>query len=170
MSQDEKVDIVDKNEKLIEVVFKREAHEKGLLHKCVIANVIDSDGRWLLTRPSKNRQDQGQYVSPMGGHVSSGETNIEALKRELVEELGLSDFKYEFVGKAIFDRHIIGRHENHFFIVYKVYTDAKPVLSHEAESYKYFTEHELKKELRENPHLFGDAFHFVVKNIYPDLL
>ncbi len=170
MAQDELVDIIDKNENFLEVLLKREAHEKGLLHKCVIANVIDSQGKWLLTRPSKNRQDQGQYVSPMGGHVSAGETETDALKRELMEELGLSDFKYEFAGKAIFDRHVIGRHENHFFIVYKVYSDAKPILSHEAESCKYFTETELKKELKENPQLFGDAFHFVVKNIYPNLL
>lgn len=169
MSDEEKVDILDEEENFIEIVYKRDAHERGLLHKCVIANVIDSEGRWLLTRPSKNRQDPGQYVSPMGGHVSTGETDLEALKRELIEELGLIDFKYEFVGKAIFDRHVIGRHENHYFKVYKVFSDAKPILSHEAESYKYFTEDEIKKELKENPKLFGDAFHFVVKNIYPHL-
>ncbi len=170
MSQDELVDIVDENGNFLEVVFKREAHEKGLLHKCVIANVIDSRGRWLLTRPSKNRQDMGQYVSPMGGHVSAGESDIDALRRELMEELGLSDFKYELAGKAILDRHVIGRHENHVFIVYKVFSNVKPILNHEAESCKYFTVEELTKELKENPQLFGDAFHFVVKNIYPNLL
>ena len=122
MSQDELVDIIDENLNFVRVVTKREAHEKGFLHKCVIANVIDSKGRWLLTRPSKNRQDPGQYVSPMGGHVSAEEADIEALKRELMEELGLQDFKYEFAGKAIFDRQVIGRHENHIFILYKSYS------------------------------------------------
>lgn len=170
MSQDELVDIVDKDGNFLEVVSKKLAHEKGLLHKCVIANVIDSQGKWLLTRPSNGRQDMGQYVSPMGGHVRAGETDIDALKRELMEELSLSDFKYEFAGKAIFDRHVIGRHENHFFLVYKVFSDAKPVLSHEAASCKHFIPEELQKELKENPQLFGDAFHFVVRNIYPYLL
>jgi isopentenyldiphosphate isomerase len=55
MLQEELVDIVDENENFLEIILKREAHEKGLLHKCVIANVIDSQGRWLLTRPSQNR-------------------------------------------------------------------------------------------------------------------
>ena len=64
MSQDEKVDIIDENGNFIEAVYKKEAHEKGLLHKCVIANVIDSQGRWLLVKPVKGRQDAGQYQEP----------------------------------------------------------------------------------------------------------
>ena len=124
MSQDELVDIVNENGDILYVAQKREAHEKGLLHKTVIAEIIDSKGRWLLTKPSKGRQDAAQYVSPIGGHVTSGEEDVQALKREAEEEMGLTgDFKYEFVGRKIFDRQVIGRHENHFFIVYKIYSD-----------------------------------------------
>ena len=170
MSQDELVDIVDENGNFIKVVTKQEAHEKGLLHKVVITEVIDSKGRWAMIKPSKGRQYAGQYVSPIGGHVSAGEIEIEALKRESEEEFGLRDFKYEFVGRAVFNRFVIGRQENHFFIVYKIYSDEKPVINHEIESYKYFTEEELKKELKENPKLFGDAFHFVTKTFFPNLL
>ena len=64
MSQDELVDAVDENGNFIEVVVKREAHEKGLLHKTVIASVIDSKGRWLFAKQAQDRQDAGQYVSP----------------------------------------------------------------------------------------------------------
>jgi isopentenyl-diphosphate delta-isomerase len=171
MSQDELVDVVDEDEKFIEVISKREAHEKGLLHKTVIGQLIDSNGRWLLVKQSKDRQDAGQYVSPVGGHVTSGENEIEALKREANEELGLKeDFKFELIGKKIFNRFVIGRQENHFFTVYKIFSDTEPVINHEAESYKYFTEEEIKKELKENPKMFGDAFHFVVNNFFPNLL
>jgi len=167
MSQDELMDIVDKNENFIEIVSKKEAHRKGLLHKTVISEVIDSEGRWLLVKQSKDKQDAGQYVSPVGGHVTSGETDIEALKREANEELGLSeDFKFELVGKKIFNRFVVGRQENHLFIVYKIYSDQEPTINEESESCKYFTEEEMKKELKENPKLFGDAFHFVVKNFF----
>ena len=170
MTQDELVDIVDESGNFLEVVSKREAHEKGFLHKCVVAEIIDSEGRWVLTLPTKGRQDASQYVSPMGGHVSYGEADDEALKREMDEEFGFHDFKYEFIGKKIFDRHVIGRHENHLLILYKVYSDEKPVLSHEAESYKYFTEEEIKQGFKNNPKSFGDAFHFVVKEFFPHLL
>jgi len=169
MSQDELVDIVDENGNFLEVVSKREAHERGLLHKVVITEVIDSKGQWIMVKQAKGRQDTG-YVSPIGGHVKAGETEISALKRESEEEFGLKDFKYEFVGRAIFNRFVIGRQENHFFIVYKIYSDQTPVINYEVESYKYFTEEEIKKELKENPETFGGAFHFVVKTFFPNLL
>ncbi|MBI5220266.1 MAG: hypothetical protein HY978_00310, partial [Candidatus Liptonbacteria bacterium] len=36
--------------------------------------------------------------------------------------------------------------------------------------YKAFTEKELRSALKNTPELFGDAFHFVVKTFYPNLL
>lgn len=170
MSQDELVDIIDEDGNFIKVVSKREAHVEGLLHKAVISSVIDSRGRYLLTKASTGRQDGGQYVFPSGGHVSAGESEDDALKREVYEELGLQDFKYEFVGRAIFNREVIGRKENHFFNLYKVFSDQEPRLDHEHESYKYFTEEELKRELKENPKIFGDAFFFVAKKFFPNLM
>ena len=146
MPQDELVDIVDNNGNILEVVSKKEAHKKGLLHKTVISEVIDSKGQWLMVKQSSTRQDAGQYVSPVGGHVTSGETDIEALKREANEELGLTgDYKIELVGKKIFNRFVIGRHENHLFVVYKIYSDQKPVINEESDSYKYFAEEEMKR-------------------------
>ncbi|OGI67873.1 hypothetical protein A2738_03260 [Candidatus Nomurabacteria bacterium RIFCSPHIGHO2_01_FULL_42_15] len=170
MQDEELVDIVDENMNFLKIAPKKDAHIEGLLHKAVIANVIDSQGRYLLTKPSKGRQDASQYVFPAGGHVSAGEGEDDALKREVFEELGLKDFKFEFVGRAIFNREVIGRKENHFFNLYKVFSDQEPNIGHEHEDYKYFSETELRKELKENPENFGGAFHFVVNNFFPNLL
>lgn len=110
---------------MLKAVSKQEAHEQGLLYKTVISEVMDSQGRWLLVKQSKDRQDAGQYVSPVGGHVRAGETEIEALKREAYEELGLQkEFKYEYVSRAIYNRRVLGRQENHFFIMYTIYSDS----------------------------------------------
>jgi isopentenyl-diphosphate delta-isomerase len=171
MPQDELLDIIDEEGNVIEVATKSEAHRRGLLHKTVIAEVIDSKGRWLMVKQSTGRQDAGQYVSPIGGHVASGETEISALKREAHEEIGIAgDFKYEYVGRKVFDREVLERRENHQFIVYEIYSDAEPVLNYESESCKYFTKEELQKELKDHPECFGGAFHFVVNNFFPKLL
>lgn len=167
---DELVDIVDKNDKIIGRCFKKEAHEKGLLHRCVIAEAIDSQGNWTLVKQAGDKQDAGQYVSPVGGHVRSGEVIEKALKREAYEEMGLINFKFELVGKAIFDRIVIGRKENHLFIVYKIFSDQKPTLNHESISFQKYTAGEWKKLMVGTPLLFGDAWWFVVKRFFPNFL
>jgi 8-oxo-dGTP pyrophosphatase MutT (NUDIX family) len=170
MAQDELLDIIDEQGNVVEVATKQESHRQGLLHKTVIAEVIDSAGRWLMVKQSALRQDAGQYVSPVGGHVASGESEMQALKREAMEEVGITgDFKYEYVGRKVFDREVLERRENHLFIVYKIYSDAAPVLNYESESCKYFTEKELQKEIADHPECFGAAFHFVVNSFFPNL-
>jgi isopentenyl-diphosphate delta-isomerase len=171
MEDKELVDVVDESGNLVEVVLKQEAHKQGLLHKTVISEVIDSQGRWLLVKQASDRQDAGQYVSPVGGHVMAGETEEDAVKREANEELGLTgEFKYEYVDRAIYNRNIIGRQENHFFIMYKIYSDAKPILNNESVSCRYFTEDELRKELKENRDQFGAAFVFVLERFFPHMM
>ena len=123
-----------------------------------------------MVKQSSDRQDAGRYVSPVGGHVRAGETEDEALKREAMEECGLDDFKFKLVGRKIFNRNILSRQENHYFILYEIYSDAKIVLNEESESYKLFTEQEIKKALKDTPEIFGEAFHFVVKTLRKFLL
>lgn len=164
------VEVVDKDLNILYQISKKEAHEKGLLHKCVIAEVINSKGELMLIKPYSHKQDAGQYVSPVGGHVTAGESDEDALKREVMEEIGMKDFTFKFKGKGIFDRHVLGRHENHYFLLYEIFTDENPELGDEAEKYKWFTKEDLKKELKDNIKDFGDAYIFILKNFYPELL
>ena len=167
---EEMVDVVDENDNVLYNTTKQNAHKKGLLHRTVIGQVIDSKGKWMLVEQSSSRQDPGKYVCPVGGHMESNESEIEALKREALEEIGLRNFTYKFIGKAVFKRQVLGRIENHFFILYEIYSDEKPKLSHESVSYKIFTREELKKKIRSKPREIGQGFHFVSKTFYPKLI
>lgn len=164
------VEVVDENLNILYVISKQEAHEKGLLHKCVIAEVINSKGQIMLIKPYSHKQDAGQFVSPVGGHITAGETDEQALKREVMEEIGMKSFTYKLKGKGIFNRHVLGRHENHYFVLYEIFTDEEPELGDEAEFYKWFTKVELKKEIKNNKHNFGDAFLFILHNFYKELI
>lgn len=164
---DEKVDIVDSDNIIVATVLKKEAHEKGLLHRCVIGMIRNSKGEWLLVKQSADRQDAGQYVAPIGGHVSAGESQDAALKREAAEEVGFEDeFAFTYIGSGIFDRRVIGRHENHLFLMYQIESDTVPRLNHESESFRYFSEDELKRLLNEEPDMFGNACHFGLRAFY----
>lgn len=168
---DELLDIVDENDKVIGSAMKSETHKKGLLHRTVIAEVIGKDRVWTLVEQSATKQDTGQYVSAIGGHVKSEETLVSALRREAKEEYGLSgNFKFKLIGKKIYNRTVKGNKENHYFIIYEIYTNKKPVLDEESVDYKIFSEKELARELKEHPEKFGPPFRFLIKNFYPNLM
>ena len=136
----------------------------------VIAEIKNLKGDWLLVKQASNKQDAGQYVSPVGGHVRARETDEDALKRETLEEVGLKDFKYTFMGRSIFNRPTLGHIENHYFILYEIYSDDELQLNDESEEYKRFTLEEIKNICYKDPKQFGDAFHFVLKTFYSKIL
>lgn len=165
----ELIDIVDKSGKVLRQIMKSQAHKDGSLHKTVIGYVRDGDN-WTLVRQASDKQDAGQLVAPVGGHVEAGETEIEALKREAMEEIGADNITYTLKGRAIFERYVIGRHENHYFIVFEISTDEPLVLNHESVATETFTKQELKDALKNRPQDFGDAFYFVLESFYKEYL
>ncbi|MCR4329840.1 MAG: NUDIX domain-containing protein [Candidatus Roizmanbacteria bacterium] len=165
----EYVDIVDEQNNVIGNASKADAHSKGLLHRVVISEVHDTKNRWLLVRQANDRQDGGQFVSPVGGHVTSTEDPKDALIRETEEELGFKPKQFSFIGQTIFNRYVLKRQEDHLFMLYDIRSDVLPKLNKEAIEYRYFTENELKKGLKYTPKLFGDAFHFIVDTFFPHL-
>jgi 8-oxo-dGTP pyrophosphatase MutT (NUDIX family) len=169
-TNDENVEVVDNDGNKLSVCSKKETHEKGLLHVTVVSEVINTKGEWLLVRQSGDRQDAGQLVSPVGGHVIAGETTEEALKREAFEELGISGFIYKYIGRAIFNREIIGRKENHLFFLYEIYSDANPKLNHESVGFEFFSKAKLAQRMKINPQEFGEAWWFVVNNFYNEFI
>ena len=162
----ELIDIINPNNQILNQATKAAAHEQGLLHRIIIAELIDSRGRYTLVKQAADRQDPGQYVSPVGGHIRAGESEIEALIRESQEEIGIIPNKYKRVGQAIYNREVIDRQENHLFIVYEIYSNTAPILNHESVSFRRFTPVEIKQLMITQPRIFGAAYHFVWNNFY----
>lgn len=166
---DEIVDVVSETGRVLHKASKHEAHKHGWLHKAVIGYVRHG-AHWTLIRQSADRQDPGQLVAPVGGHVKSGEADLKALLREAEEEIGVKNIRHNFVGTARFHRQVIGRDENHLFMVYEISTDDELVVGPEGEAFETFIEHELAQALVEMPHKFGEALYFVLEHFYPHLL
>ncbi len=141
-----------------------------MLHKCVIAEIINSRGEFVLVKQADDRQDPGQFVSPVGGHVRSGETDEDALRRESLEEVGYRKFEFKFKERIIFNRPARGKIENHFFLLYEIYSDDLPILGAEAVDFATFSKEKIKEFYYSKPEVFGDAFKFLLNTAYKNLI
>ena len=69
-----------------------------LLHPVVHLHVFNSRGElYLQKRPMWKDIQPGRWDTAVGGHVDYGETIAEALRREVREELGITEFTPEAV-------------------------------------------------------------------------
>lgn len=74
-----------------------------LLHPVVHLHLFNSRGElYLQKRPEWKDIQPGRWDTAVGGHVDCGETVAEALQREVREELGVTEFRPEFVTRYEF--------------------------------------------------------------------
>lgn len=87
-------------------------YKKEHIVTSVVAVIIDDEGRVLLTRRSI-APFQDQWVMP-GGKIGLGEPILEALKREVHEEVGL---EVEVEGLVDVFEHLTPGEDNYHFVI-----------------------------------------------------
>ncbi len=105
---DEQIDIINEQNEVVGSTGKSVAHADGLLHRIVIGELINSKGEYCFVKQASDRQDPGQFVSPIGGHVGAGESGDHACIRECKEECGFVPADIHFVAKLPYSREVIG--------------------------------------------------------------
>jgi len=100
---DEFLDIVDKNGKIIGCEKRSILHEDPMkIHMTTNILIVNSKHEVLVQKRSrKKRYGGGIWEISAGGHVDHGETPDECAKRELEEELGIQT-KLHFIDKNVF--------------------------------------------------------------------
>src|SRR5579871_5231372 len=97
----EYIDILDKEgNKTGESLDGKEIHKLGLPHRTVHIWLVNSRKQLLLQKRSKIKDAYPScWDISAAGHISSGETSLEAAKKETREELGLdlSDEAFSFL-------------------------------------------------------------------------
>ena len=101
----ERFPIVDEEGRVVGAATRGECHNGSkLLHPVVHLHVFNSRGEvYLQKRPEWKDIQPGKWDTSVGGHIDYGETPEEALIREVGEELGITDFVPERVGKYVFE-------------------------------------------------------------------
>jgi isopentenyldiphosphate isomerase/intracellular septation protein A len=83
-----------------------------LLHPVIHLHVFNKNGQLYLQKRADNKEVQpGKWDTSVGGHISSGEDVMTALKREAEEELGIKNvsFKplYRYVMRNAFESELV---------------------------------------------------------------
>ena len=91
-----------------------------ILHPVVHLHVFSSDGKLYLQRRAMHKDLlPGYWDTAVGGHMMYGETIMQALAREVQEEIGITDFTPEHVETYRYD----SSRESEMVHVYKAIYD-----------------------------------------------
>lgn len=151
---DERVDIVNEQDAVVDMATKTQAHAQGLLHRIVHVLVFNQKGEIALQTRAAHKQGGGLLDASVGGHVLPGESYEDAARREMKEELGLT-LPLALAGPTkTLERDPLVRHVGMCFSC--VY-DGPFQTGSETASIRFYTLDEVRNRLRDFPGQFTSA-------------
>ncbi|MGB0891331.1 MAG: isopentenyl-diphosphate Delta-isomerase [Flavobacteriaceae bacterium] len=168
---EEHVILVDENDNPIGLMEKMEAHEKAVLHRAFSVFIFNKKGELMLQQRAASK-----YHSPLlwtntcCSHQRDGETNLEAGKRRLQEEMGFVteiEEVFSFIYKAPFSNGLTEHELDHVMIGY--YDDIPAINKEEVEAYKWMPLIEVKNDIEKNPQEYTEWFKIIFDESFDKL-
>lgn len=137
--------VVDAEGHVIGQMTRGEAHDGSKrLHPVVHLHLFNSRGDlYLQHRPVWKDIQPDKWDTACGGHIDYGETPTDALRREVREELGITDFTPQFMERYIFE----SDRERELVYAYRTTYDGPVHPSDELDGGHFFTPTELSAKM-----------------------
>ncbi len=104
-NKNEQFPVVDEQGNILGAISRGHAHDGcKILHPVVHLHVFNSQGLlYLQLRPKWKDVQPDKWDTACGGHIDLGENVEQALRREVREELGITNFQPESLGHYVFE-------------------------------------------------------------------
>ncbi|MGB1114336.1 MAG: isopentenyl-diphosphate Delta-isomerase, partial [Flavobacteriaceae bacterium] len=166
--KEEKVILVDTADTPLGMMPKMEAHEKAVLHRAFSVFILNHKGELMLQQRALHKyHSPGLWTNTCCSHQRLGETNIEAGKRRLYEEMGFSvplQELFSFIYKAPFDNGLTEHELDHVMVGY---FEAEPTINpEEVAAWKWISLEELEQDLSRKPENYTVWFKIIFDRFY----
>ncbi len=165
---EEQVILVNEKDEPIGLMPKMEAHEKAVLHRAFSVFIMNAKGETMLQQRAADK-----YHSPLlwtntcCSHQRDGETNLEAGKRRLQEEMGFEvELKelFSFIYKAPFDNGLTEHELDHVMMGY--YNEEPQINPEEVQDWKWMKPETIKSDISNNPDNYTEWFKIIFDKFY----
>ncbi len=166
--EEENVILVDQNDQQIGLMPKMEAHEKAVLHRAFSVFILNHKGEIMLQKRAADKyHSPSLWTNTCCSHQRDGESNIEAGKRRLKEEMGFQtelEELFSFVYKAPFDNGLTEHEFDHVMI--GRYDESPEINLEEVSDWKWMSPSAIKKDIDTNPELYTAWFKIIFEKFY----
>lgn len=164
----EQVILVNENDEKVGLMEKIEAHEKALLHRAFSVFILNDKNEIMLQQRALDKyHSPGLWTNTCCSHQRDGESNIEAGKRRLMEEMGFVtelEELFHFIYIAPFDNGLTEHELDHVMIGH--YNNEPQLNPEEAASYKWMTADDVRKDISQHPKKYTEWFKIIFDKYY----
>jgi isopentenyl-diphosphate delta-isomerase len=165
---EEKVVLVNEKDEQIGLMPKMEAHEKAVLHRAFSVFIFNNKKELMLQQRALTKyHSPGLWTNTCCSHQRDGESNLQAGKRRLQEEMGFVTELNEttsFIYKAPFDNGLTEHEFDHIMVGY--YNDAPVINPAEVESWKWMLVDHVKDDIAKHPEEYTEWFKIIFEKFY----
>ncbi len=166
--REENVILVNEKDEQIGLMPKMEAHEKAVLHRAFSVFIFNDNNELMLQQRALHKyHSPGLWTNTCCSHQRDGESNIEAGKRRLLEEMGFTtDLKEttSFIYKAPFDNGLTEHELDHILVGH--YSDDPIINKDEVASWKWMPLENVKDDIVTHPELYTEWFKIIFDKFY----
>lgn len=160
---EEMVILVNEKDEKIGLMSKQEAHEKAQLHRAFSVFIFNDKNELMLQQRALDKyHSPGLWTNTCCSHQRDGESNIDAGKRRLQEEMGFVTELNEtisFIYKAPFDNGLTEYEFDHILTGH--FNDEPNLNPAEVANWKWMSISDIKKDIELNPQSYTAWFKII---------